>query len=152
MTQICRIKADAEKYRQEALTTSNTIEDAIQKNNVIFREKWEMTHDRIDRRLEELRLLKNRVTDLEALSGLQQNTLLVCQKTIDGLEETVLNLAASVVVLERLICHCRDRLLSPGPHFASGGEEEMVEETEEEEEEEDEEGLEYAVAHGYRVE
>ena len=53
-TQICRIEANAEKHRQEVLTTTNTIEDAIQKNNVIFGEKWEMTHDRIDRRLEEL--------------------------------------------------------------------------------------------------
>ena len=34
-----------------------------------------MTHDRIDRRLEDIRLLKNRVVDLEALSGLQQNVL-----------------------------------------------------------------------------
>ena len=78
--------------------------------------------------------------DLEALSGLQQNALQSCQSTIAGLEETVLNLAASVTVLEKSVCRCRDRLLSPGPHYTSG--EEMVEETEEEEEEE--EGLEYA--------
>ena len=128
------------------MTTTNTIEDAIQKNNVIFGEKWETTHDRIDRRLEDIRLLKNRLMDLEALSGLQQNTLQSCQNTIAGLEETVLNLAASVTILEKSVCRCWDRLLSPGPHFASG--EEMVEETEEEGEEEDEEeeeeGLEYA--------
>ena len=48
-TQIRRIEADAEKHRQEVLTTTNTIEDAIQKNNMIFGEKWEMTHDHIDR-------------------------------------------------------------------------------------------------------
>ena len=77
--------------------------------------------------------------DLEALSGLQQNALQSCQNTIAGLEETVLNLAASVTILEKLVCRCRDRLLSPGPHYAPGEEEEMVEETEEEEEE----GLEY---------
>ena len=128
------------------MTTTNTIEDAIQKNNVIFGEKWETTHDRIDCCLEDIRLLKNRLVDLEALSGLQQNALQSCQSTIAGLEETVLKLAASVTVLERSVCHCRDRLLSPGPHYASG--EEMVEETEEEgeeeEEEEEEEGLEYA--------
>ena len=117
-TQIRRIEADAEKHRQEVLMTTNTIEDAIQKNNVIFREKWETTHDRIDRRSEELHLLKNRVTDLEALNSLQQDTLQVCQKTIDGLEETVLKLAASVTVLEKLICRCQDCLLSPTPHFA----------------------------------
>ena len=42
-TQICRIEADAEKHHQEVLTMTNVIEDAIQKNNVIFGEKWEMT-------------------------------------------------------------------------------------------------------------
>ena len=141
MTQIRRIEADAEKHHQEVLTMTNTIEDAIQKNNVIFREKWEMTHDHIDRRSEDVHLLKNRVVDLEALSGLQQTALQSCQSTIAGLEEMVLKLAASVTVLEKSVCHCRDRLLSPGPHYVSG-EEEMVEETEEEEEEE--EGLEYA--------
>ena len=105
-TQIHHIKADAEKHRQEVLTTTNTIKDAIQKNNVIFGEKWEMTHDRIDHHSEELRLLKNRVVDLEALSGLQQNALQSCQSTIAGLEETILKLAASVTILEKLICCC----------------------------------------------
>ena len=143
-TQIRRIEADAEKHQQEVLTTTNAIEDAIQKNNVIFGEKWETTHDRIDRRSEDVRLLKNRLVDLEALSGLQQNALQSCQNTIAGLEETVLKLAASVTVLERSVCRCRDCLLSLGLHYAS--EEEVVEETEGEEgeEEEEEEGLEYA--------
>ena len=134
-TQIHCIKADAEKHRQEVLTTTNTIEDAIQKNNVIFGEKWEMTHDRIDRRSEDIHLLKNRVVDLEALSGLQQNALQSCQSTIAGLEETVLKLAASITVLEKSVCRCRDRLLLPGPHYVLG--EEIAEEMEEE-------GLEYA--------
>ena len=53
-TQIHRIEADTEKHRQEVLTTTNMIEDAIQKNNVIFGEKWEMTHDCIDRHLEDI--------------------------------------------------------------------------------------------------
>ena len=140
-TQMRRIEADAEKHRQEVLTTTNTIKDAIQKNNVIFREKWEMTHDRIDRRSEDIRLLKNWIIDLEALSGLQQNALQSCQSTIAGLEEIVLKLATSVTVLEKSVCRCRDRLLSPGPHYALG--EEMVEEMEEEKESEEEEGLEY---------
>ena len=105
-TQIRRIEADAEKHRQEVLTTTNTIEDAIQKNNVIFGGKWEMTHDCINRRSEDIRLLKNRLVDLEALSGLQQNALQSCQNTIAGLEETVLKLAASVTVLERSVCCC----------------------------------------------
>ena len=143
-TQIRHIEADAEKHRQEVLTTTNTIEDAIQKNNVIFAGKWEATHDRIDRRLEEVLLLKNRVMDLEALSGLQQTALQSCQNSLAGLEETVATLTASVTKLEKSVCRCRDCLLSPAPHYAPG-EEEMVEETEEEEtEEEEEEGLEYA--------
>ena len=142
MTQICHIEADAEKHCQEVLTMTNTIEDAIQKNNVIFGEKWEMTHDRIDCRSEDICLLRNQVVDLEALSGLQQNALQSCQDTIAGLEETVSKLAASVTVLEKSVCRCRDRLLSPGPHYAPG-EEEMVE-MEEEEKTEEEEGLEYA--------
>ena len=103
-TQIRHIKADTEKHHQEVLTTTNTIEDTIQKNNVIFGEKWEMTHNRIDRHSEDIHLLKNRIVDLEALSGLQQNTLQSCQSTIAGLEETVLKLAASVTVLEKSIC------------------------------------------------
>ena len=144
-TQIRCIEADAEKHRQEVLTTTNTIEDAIQKNNVIFGEKWETMHDRIDCRSEDIRLLKNWVVDLEALSGLQQTALQSRQNTIAGPEETVLKLAASVTVLEKSVCRCRDRLLSPGPHYAPG-EEEVIEETEEEEgeEEEEEDGLEDA--------
>ena len=139
-TQIRRIEADAEKNRQEALTTTNVIQDTIEKNNVIFSEKWETTHERIDRRLEEILLLKSQVVDLESLSGLQQTALQHCQDTITGLEETVAQLVASVKKLEKTVCHCHDRLLSPGPHYAPGEEEEMVDETEEEEED----GLEYA--------
>ena len=107
------------------------IEDAIQKNNVIFGEKWETTHNHIDHRSEDIRLLKNWIVDLEALSGLQQNALQSCQSTIAGLEETVLKLAASVTVLEKSVCRCQDRLLSLAPHYAPGEEEEI------------EEGLEY---------
>ena len=125
------------------LTTTNVIQDAIEKNNVIFSGKWEVTHDHIDRRTEDILLLKNRVVDLEALSGLQQTALQSCQNTIAGLEETVAKLTALVTTLEKSICRCRDRLLSPAPHYAPGEEEEMVEETEEEGEEE-EDGLEYA--------
>ena len=142
-TQIRRIEADAEKHQQEVLTTTNVIQDAIEKNNVIFSEKWEATHDRINHRLEEILLLKNQVVDLKALSGLQQTALQSCQSTIAGLEETIAKLTMSVTKLERLVCHCRDCLLSLVPHFVPGEEEEMVEETEEEEGEE-EDGLEYA--------
>ena len=140
-TQICRIEADAEKHRQEVLTTTNAIQDAIVKNNIIFTRKWEATHNRIDRRSEDILFLKNQVVDLKALSGLQQTALQSCQNTIARLEETAAKLTASVTMLERLVCHCRDCLLSPGPHYAPGEEEEVVEETEEEAEEE--EGLEY---------
>ena len=106
MTQICCIEADAEKHRQEVLTTTNAIEDTIQKNNVIFGEKWEMTYDRINHCSKDIHLLKNRIVDLKALSGLQQNALQSCQNTIAGLEETILKLAASVTVLERSVCRC----------------------------------------------
>ena len=82
------------------------IQDAIEKNNVIFSEKWEVTYDRIDCCSEETHLLKNRVVDLEALSGLQQNALQSCQNTIAGLEETVAKLTASVIKLEGLVCCC----------------------------------------------
>ena len=141
MTQIHHIKVDAEKNRQEVLTMTNRIQDAIEKNNVIFTEKWEATHDRINRHSEDILLLKNQVVDLEALSGLQQTTLQSCQDTIAGLEETVAQLVTLVKKLEKLVCQCHDQLLSPGPHYVSGEEKDMVEETEEEEDEED--GLEY---------
>ena len=142
-TQIRHIEADTEKHRQETLTTTNIIQDAIKKNNVIFAGKWEVTHERIDCCSEDTHLLKNRIVDLKALSGLQQNTLQSCQNTIAGLEETVLKLVASVTILEKSVCRCRDCLLSPAPHYVPGEEEEMVEETEEEETEGEEEGLEY---------
>ena len=142
-TQIRCIEANAEKHQQEVLTTTNVIQDAIEKNNIIFSGKWEATHDCIDRRSEETHLLQNQVVDLKALSGLQQTTLQSCQSMIAGLEETVAKLSASVIKLEKSVCCCRDCLLSPALHYVPGEEEEMVEETEEEEEEE-EEGLEYA--------
>ena len=86
--------------------TTNVIQDAIEKNDVIFSEKWEATHDRIDRCSEETRLLKNQVVDLEALSGLQQTALQSCQNTIARLEETVAKLTALVTKLEKSVCRC----------------------------------------------
>ena len=106
MTQIRRIKADAKKYQQEVLTTTNIIQDTIEKNNVIFAGKWETTHNRIDCHSEDIHLLKNQVVELEALSGLQQTTLQSCQNTVAGLEETVTKLTASVTKLEKSVCHC----------------------------------------------
>ena len=105
-TQICRIEANTEKHHQEVLTTTNVIQDAIEKNNVIFTGKWEMTHDCIDCCPEELHLLKNRVIDLEALTGLQQTALQSCKNTMAGLEETVVKLIASVTSLEKSVCRC----------------------------------------------
>ena len=125
-TQIRHIEADAKKHCQEVLTTTNVIQDAIKKNNIIFTEKWETTHNHIDHRSEDIHLLKNRVVELAALTGLQQTILQSCQSTIAGLEETILKLAASVTMLEGLICHCRDHLLSLAPHYGSGEEEGMV--------------------------
>ena len=145
-TQIRQIEADAKKNYQEVLTTTNMIQDVIEKNNMIFAEKWEATYDRIDCHSEELLLLKNRVVDLKSLSGLQQTALQHCQDTIAGLEETVAQLITSVKKLEKTVCQCHNRLLSPGPHYTPGEEEEAVEETEEEgEEEEEEDGLEYTI-------
>ena len=93
-TQIRRIEADAEKNYQEVLMTTN----------VIFSKKWEAMHDRIDRRLEDILLLRNQVVDLESLSGLQQTTLQHCQDTIAGLEETITQLVVSVKKLEKMVC------------------------------------------------
>ena len=106
ITQIRRIESDAKKHCQEVLTMTNVIQDAIEKNNIIFSEKWEAMHDRIDHRSEEILLLKNWVVDLEALLGLQQTALQSCQNTIAGLEETVAKLTASVTQLEKSVCRC----------------------------------------------
>ena len=106
MTQIHHINADAKKHQQEVLTTTNVIQDAIEKNNIIFSEKWEATHNCIDCCLEEICLMKNRVVDLKALSGLQQTALQSCQNTIAGLEETVAKLTTLVVKLEKSVCRC----------------------------------------------
>ena len=103
-TQICQIKVDAKKNQQEVLTTTNGIQDAIEKNNVIFSEKWEATYDRIDHCLKEILLLKNQVVDLESLSGLQQTALQSCQNTIARLEETIVQLVVSVKKLEKMVC------------------------------------------------
>ena len=105
-TQIRWIEGDAEKNCQEVLTTTNGIQDAIKKNNVIFSKKWEATHNHINRRLEETLLLKNSVVDLESLSGLQQTALQHCQDMIAGLEETVTQLVALL---------CSPRLLGRMP-------------------------------------
>ena len=86
--------------------TINMISDAIEKNNVIFGEKWEMTHEHIDCCSEEILLLKNQVVDLEALSGLQQTALQSCQNSIAGLEETVAELTTLVTLLEKSVCRC----------------------------------------------
>ena len=95
---------DAKKNNQEVLSTTNQIEDAILKNNVIFSKKWEATHDHIDCHLEEHPLLKNWVVDLESLSGLQQTALQHCQDTIARLEETVTQLVVLVKKLEKMVC------------------------------------------------
>ena len=139
--QIQRIKVDTKKNRQEVLSTTNHIEEAILKNNWIFSKKWELTHDRINCCLEEHLLLKTCITELESLLGLQQTALQHCQDMIAGLEETVAQLVVLVKKLEKTVCWCHDWLLLPGPHYALGEEEEMVADLEGEEEDED--GLEY---------
>ena len=104
MMQICQIEVDVEKNHQEVLMTTNVIQDAIEKNNIIFTEKWEVIHNRIDHHSEEIPLLKNCMVDLEALPGLQQTTLQSCQDMIAGLEETVAKLTALVTKLETSVC------------------------------------------------
>ena len=137
-SQIKRIKVDAKKNHQEVLSTTNQIKEAVFKNNQIFTEKWELTYDWINCHVEEHLLLKTCVVELESLSGLQQTTLQHCKDTIAGLEETVAQLLMLVKKLEKTVCRCHDRLLSPGPHYTLGEEEEMVDDLEEEED-----GLEY---------
>ena len=48
------------------------------------------------------------------------------------MEETVAQLVASVKKLEKTVCWCHNWLLSLGPHYVPGEEEEMVEDSEEE--------------------
>ena len=85
--------------------------------------------------------LEAQTLTLKSLLGLQQTALQHCQDTIAGLEKTIAQLVVSVKRLEKTVCWCHDCLLSPGPHYVPGEEEEVVGDLEEEEEEED--GLEY---------
>ena len=64
--------------------------------------------------------------ELESLLGLQQTAFQHYQDTIAGLEETIAQLVVSVKKLEKMVCQCHNRLLSPGPHYVPGEEEEMV--------------------------
>ena len=130
--QICRIKADTEKSHQETLSTTNRIEEVIMENNCIFSGKWEATHNRIDRCLEEHHILQAHVVDLKSLSGPQQTALQYYQDKIAGLEETITQLVSLVKKL-KTVCQCHNQLLSPGPHYTPREEEEIVEEEEEEE-------------------
>ena len=61
---------------------------------------------------------------------------------VAGLEETVTQLVVSAKKLEKLVCWYHDQLLSLGPHYAPGEEEEVVVDLEEGEED-GEDGLEY---------
>ena len=137
-TQIWQIEADTEKNHQETSTTTNQIEEAILKNNWIFAKKWEETQDWIDHWADENQQLKTYVFELKSLSSLQQATLQYCQNQIAGLEETIEQLVAAVKKLEKTICQCHNHLLSPGPHYTLGEQEEIVADLEEEED-----GLEY---------
>ena len=137
--QIRRIKVDIEKNHQEVLSTTKQIEEVVMKNNCIFANKWESTHDQINHRAEEHQLLKTHVTELKSLSGLQQTTLQSCQNQIAGLEETIEQLVVAVKKLEKTICQCHDQLLLQGPHYTLGEEEEVVVDSEED----DKDGLEY---------
>ena len=136
-TQMAGIEADAKKNCQKSLVTTNTIKEAILKNNCHFAKDWEKTQEWIDHRANEHQQLKTHVIGLESLSGLQQQALQHCQDMVAGLEETVKQLVETVRKLESTVCCCCDWLL-PGPHYAEG--EEVVVDLEEED---DEDGLEY---------
>ena len=82
--------------------------------------------------------MKTCIIELKSLLGLQQTALQSCQNQIAGLEETIEQLVAAVKKLEKTVCWCHDRLLSLGPHYAEGEEEEVVVDLEED----DEDGLE----------
>ena len=137
--QICRIEVDAEKNHQEVLSTTNQIEEVVMKNNCIFANKWELTHNWIDWRAEEHQTLKTYIIEPKSLLGLQQTALQHCQDMVVGLEETVAQLVATVKKLEKTVYQCCDWLLLPEPHYTLGEEEEVVVDLEEEEED----GLEY---------
>ena len=103
-TEIHHIEVDTKKHRQEVLMTTNVVQDVIEKNNIIFSEKWEATHDQINHHSEDILLLRNRMVDLKALLGLQQTALQHCQDTIVGLEETITQLVTLVKKLEKTVC------------------------------------------------
>ena len=132
-TQIARMEVDTEKSQHESLVVTNIIEEAILKNNHHFAKDWEKTQKRIDCQADEHQRLKTHVIELESLSGLQQTALQHCQDTVAGIEETVKWLVAAVCKLESTVCCCCDQLLSPGPHYAEGEEEEVLADLEEEE-------------------
>ena len=95
---------DAEKNHQEVLGTTNWIEEVVMTNNRILSNKWEVTHDWIDRQVEAQVVLEKQIWELESLSGLQQAALQHCQDTVVGLEETVAQLVAMVKKLEKSVC------------------------------------------------
>ena len=85
---------------------TNQIEEVVMKNNQIFTNKWELTHDQINQRAEEHLLLTTHIWELKGLSSLQQTTLQHCQDMIAELEETVTQLVTSVKKLEKMVCQC----------------------------------------------
>ena len=111
------------------------------KNNHIFANKWESTHEWINHKADKHQILKTHIIELKSLLGLQQTALQHCQDTVVGLEEAVTQLVAVIKKLEKTVCWYHDRLLSPGPHYAPGEEEEVVVDLEEDEED----GLEYEI-------
>ena len=46
--QIRQIEVDTEKNHQKVLSTTKWIEEVVMKNNCIFADKWESTHDQIN--------------------------------------------------------------------------------------------------------
>ena len=126
---------DIKKNCQEVLAMTNQIKEVVMKNNCIFTNKWELTYEWIDCWVDKHWHLKTCIIELKSLSGLQQTALQSCQNQIAGLEETIEQLVAAVKKLEKTICWCHDWLLSLGPHYTEGEEEEVVVDLEEKDDE-----------------
>ena len=77
---------------------------------------------------------------LQGIVCLQRTIINSCHNQTAALEEMVKQLVEVVRKLEETICYCWDQLLSPGPHFAEGENQEIVVDSEEED---DKDGLNY---------
>ena len=104
-------------------------------NNCKFTEDYKVIHAHIDHRTNNYTNLKGKVKDLQEVVHLQRAIIDSCHNQTAALEETMAKSVELVQTLERLVCHCQDWLLLPGPHFTEGENQEVVEDSKEDEEE-----------------